>query len=312
MKKETLYKFFVGLVSDTEKKAIKLWLEEDPANLQILLKERAFYDASILADEKSFVVKRRLVSNFRNLMMSTMKWAAVILIAFISSYTFLNTKYSAFSKATNTITVPLGQYVNLCLSDGTKVWLNAGSTFTYPSFFAGNLRKVRLNGEAFFEVAHNKAKPFIVHTHACDVEVLGTKFNIDAYDKDNTFSAALIEGKVKVKNNIHPENIVYLSPDHKAVLCNEKLSVKNISDYNVYRWKEGLLCFEDLSFVDLVKRLEKCYGIKFIIKNPSLSKHFFSGKFRISDGVESLLRLLQQDFNYQYVRSESGDIIYIK
>lgn len=311
MEKGTLYNFFAGLASNTEKEAIKLWLEEDAAHQQILLKERTFYDAVILADEKKMAAMRRPVFNFRKLARQTMKWAAVILVAFISGYMVFDTRYNSYEEATNTITVPPGQRVNLSLSDGTKVCLNAGSTFTYPALFAGKTRKVILDGEAYFDVSANKERPFIVHTDVCEVEVLGTKFNVDAYNKENSFSAALMEGRIKVRNNAQPSNVIHLSPHHEVTLQKGKLAVSNISDYDVYRWKEGLICFKNLNFVDLMERIEKYYGIKLVIENQSLSKHSFSGKFRISDGIENLLRVLQKDVSYRYTRSEDGNIIYI-
>lgn len=311
MEKGTLYIFFAGLASNTEKEAIKLWLEEDAAHQQILLKERTFYDAVMLADEKKMAAMHRPVFNFRKLARQTMKWAAVILVAFISGYMVFDTRYNSYEEATNTITVPPGQRVNLSLSDGTKVCLNAGSTFTYPALFAGKTRKVILDGEAYFDVSTNKERPFIVHTDVCEVEVLGTKFNVDAYNKENSFSAALMEGRIKVRKNAQPSNVIHLSPHHEVTLQKGRLAVSNISDYDVYRWKEGLICFKNLNFVDLMERIEKYYGIKLVIENQSLSKHSFSGKFRISDGIENLLRVLQKDVSYRYTRSEDGNIIYI-
>lgn len=312
MEKGTLYRFFAGEASNTEKEAIKRWLEEDAANQQVLLSQRAFYDAVMLADEKKIATIRRPAYNLGRMARQSMKWAAVLLVAFISSYMFFDARYGSFDAAANTITVPPGQRVNLSLSDGTKVYLNAGSTFTYPSLFAEDMREVELNGEAFFEVSANKKRPFIVRTHVCDVEVLGTKFNVDAYEQGDSFSAALMEGKIKVKNNLNPSNVVLLSPNNKVTLSQGKLDVSSISDYDVYRWKEGLICFKNLNFVDLMKRIEKYYGIELVVENQSLSKHSFSGKFRISDGIENLLRVLQKDVSYQYTRSEDGNVIYIK
>lgn len=312
MEKETLYRFFAGSASVTEKETIKAWLDEKPANRQRLLEERAFYDAVMLADEKPFADKRRPVPPFLRLVRQSLQWAAVILLAFTAGYYAFESRQETFETAANTITVPPGQRVNLSLSDGTKVYLNAGSTFTYPSLFGGDRRTVELNGEAFFEVSANKEKPFVVHTHACDVEVVGTKFNVDAYDRENTFSAALMEGRINVRNNSRPSRVVHLYPNHKVALSDGNLAVSPISDYDIYRWKDGLICFKNLDFIHLMKRIEKYYGIEIVIENPSLSSYSFSGTFRISDGIENLLRVLQKDVDYRYTRSEDGNIIYIK
>lgn len=312
MEKQTLYRFFAGSASMAEKETIKTWLDENPAHRQQLLKERAFYDAVMLVDEKQLAVHRRPVATLRNLARQSLKWVAVILVTFFSSYFFFNARQGAFETGPNTITVPPGQRVNLSLSDGTKVSLNAGSTFTYPSLFAADKRNVQLDGEAFFEVSPDKERPFIVQTHRCEVEVVGTKFNVDAYDKENTFSAALMEGRIKVKDNSHPSHVVHLYPDHKVTLSDGKLAVSSISDYDIYRWKDGLICFKNLDFIHLMRRIEKYYGIELVIENPSLSRHSFSGTFRISDGIENLLRVLQKDVDYRYTRSEDGNVIYIK
>lgn len=312
MEKDTLYKFFAGLASDSEKVAIKSWLEEDAANQQVLLKERAFYDAIMLADEKPCIEETRPTSGFRILMKRSLKWAAVLLLAFISSYMLLEIQYRTSEAADNTVIVPAGQRVNLFLSDGTKVCLNSGSTFTYPSSFTNNIRNVSLDGEAYFEVAANEQKPFVVHTHICDVEVTGTKFNVEAYKDENSFSAALMEGKIKVRDNAEPSNTVRLNPAHKVNFAQGKMLVSDISDYDVYRWKEGLICFKDLGFVELMKRVEKYYGVKTFIENPSLPEHSFSGKFRVSDGIDNLLRVLQKEVGYTYTYSEDGNVIYIK
>lgn len=312
MEKDTLYKFFAGLASDKEKITIKSWLEEDAANQRVLLKERAFYDAIMLADEKLCMEGESPTSRFRILMRRSVKWAAVLLLAFISSYMLLEFQYPTSEMADNTVIVPAGQRVNLFLSDGTKVCLNSGTTFTYPSSFTNNMRNVSLDGEAYFEVSANEQEPFIVHTHTCDVEVTGTKFNVEAYKDENSFSAALMEGKIKVRDNAEPSNTVQLNPAHKVNFVQGKMLVSDISDYDVYRWKEGLICFKDLGFAELMKRVEKYYGVKTFIENPSLPEHSFSGKFRISDGIDNLLRVLQKEVGYTYTYSEDGNVIYIK
>ena len=173
-------------------------------------------------------------------------------------------------------------------------------------------RGVELDGEAYFEVSKSKKKPFVVHTQMCDVTVLGTKFNVDAYSDKNTFSAALMEGKIKVDNNYSPTDIIYLSPSQQVSLKNGKLDVAPIVDYDIYRWREGLICFTDVNFVELMKRIEKYYGVDMEVENTGLARHVFSGKFRISDGIDNLLRVLQKDVYFDFERSEDGNTIYIR
>lgn len=312
MEKNTLYKYFSGLASDSEKEVIRLWMEESPEHARMLNEERRFYDAIQLADETEFMETRRPIAyRIRRWAGETIKWAAAVVIAFIASYAYFNFNSGRTEIAMNTVTVPYGQRVNMSLSDGTQVCLNAGTVFTYPSTFGKDMRKVELDGEAYFEVSHNEEKPFVVHTQACDVQVLGTKFNVDAYKSEARFSTALMEGKVKVQNNANPSNVVYLNPHNQVTLVNGNLKVSGIPDYDVYRWKEGLICFDGLDFAQLMQRAEKYYGIEIVINNSALHHRNFTGKFRISDGIDYLLRVLQRDIDFSFTRSDEENRIYI-
>ena len=139
-----------------------------------------------------------------------------------------------------TIIVPAGQRVNIELPDGSNVWLNAGTQMQYPVSFMEDKREIILDGEAYFDVARNEKCPFIVHTHAMDIEVLGTKFNVEAYAKQQNFEASLIQGKIKIKSPSDNNISQVLLPDYKSTLKNGKLVISKIEDYNIYRWKEGL------------------------------------------------------------------------
>ena len=162
--------------------------------------------------------------------------------------------------------------VEVTLSDGTHIWLNARSEFSYPASFNENTREVRLKGEAFFDVAKDRNKKFIVNTSRCEVEVLGTQFNVEAYN-ENEFSTALIQGSVKVTDKSQPDESVVLEPNNTVSLNNGKLTVTPITDFNPYSWKEGLITFKDINFKDLMKELEKNFGIRIIIDNHTLDNY---------------------------------------
>lgn len=315
MDRLTLYKFFAGEATEAEKRRIKAWLEEDEAHRRQLMDERVCFDAMLLADDKMLDSSRRrsLAYRLRRIGGQAARWAAVLLVAFAGSYWLLEQRRAVVPEgAVNVVNVPLGQRTELMLADGTKVYLNAGSTLSYPSAFGQDGRQVELDGEAYFEVTRDEGKPFVVHTQMCDVEVLGTKFNVEAYSEQNAFSAALMEGRVKVGNNYRTSDVVYLAPNERVKLKGGELDVERIDDYDVYRWREGLICFTDENFVNLMKRIEKYYGVKLVVENRELSKHSFSGKFRISDGVDNLLRVLRRDVRFNYERSADQDTIYIR
>ena len=142
------------------------------------------------------------------------------------------------------------------------------------------------------------------------MEVLGTQFNVEAYN-ENEFSTALIQGSVKVTDKSQPDESVVLEPNNTVSLNNGKLTVTPITDFNPYSWKEGLITFKDINFKDLMKELEKNFGIRIIIDNHTLDNYACSGKFRISDGIEQVLRALQQDAHFTCER-ESGTEIRIQ
>ncbi|MBC5644574.1 FecR family protein [Parabacteroides sp. BX2] len=322
MEKKTLYRYFEGIASREEEEAVYHWLDTTPANEKELLREREFFDAMILAGsaedvkgkEEGEQKRKRKRSGFRihSFAREMLKVAAVVVITVACGLYFHLADKKELLSVMNTISVPIGQRVNLKLPDGTLVWLNACSEIVYPAVFSSGKREVRLNGEAYFEVTHNVENPFVVRTEKCDIEVLGTKFNVEAYAGSGDFSTALMEGSVKVTGNGKSSRSVLLKPDQEVRLKGGRLAVSSISDYDHFRWREGLVCFKDVAFNELMTRFEKCYGIQIIVENKHLKEYTCSGKFRISDGVDNALRILQRDARYTFERNEDNSIIYIK
>lgn len=313
-----MHKFYKGLASTKEKKTIKQWLESNPQHEKAFFNEREFFDTVLLSvKHPDFTPKSvgKSLFTLRHFYLETLKIASVAAIMFGVGF-YVHTKKvekeHSLSSLVHTVAAPPGQRVSILLSDGTRVWLNARSEIKYPASFSARKREVELNGEAYFEVHHNEKSPFIVHTDKCDVEALGTTFNVDAHRDNDNFSVSLIEGSVKVVNHENAENTIMLSPCHKAEQVNGVFSTSIIDDYDAYRWRDGLLCFKDMNVTELLHRLEKCYDIRIIIENNNLSDHVISGKFRISDGIDNALRILQKDAKYTFVRDSEKDIIYIQ
>ncbi len=302
MEQKLLHKMFNGEATDNELTQIRQWVNADKMNRETFYHERALFDALQLnAFQKGNHVRKQSVPLW--------KWigsaaAAVIALFLLYNIPVFTTKSIQPEIALNTIKVPAGQRVEVTLSDGTHIWLNARSEFSYPASFNGNTREVRLKGEAFFDVAKDRNKKFIVNTGRCEVEVLGTQFNVEAYN-ENEFSTALIQGSVKVTDKSQPDESVVLEPNNTVSLNNGKLTVTPITDFNPYSWKEGLITFKDINFKDLMKELEKNFGIRIIIDNHTLDNYACSGKFRISDGIEQVLRALQQDAHFTFERERA-------
>jgi transmembrane sensor len=221
-------------------------------------------------------------------------------------------KTSASDKLTmNEVVIPFGKKSQLLLEDGTKVWINAGSRMAFPTKFTGNKREVYLEGEAYFEVAHNQEKPFIVNTNDINVKVLGTKFNISAYRSDNLIETVLIEGKVAIKEQstlgfLKRETI--LSPNQKAdfSMSDHTITVNDEADVeNVIAWTEGWFKFRRQDINNVFNRLERYYNVHFVFEHEFSSADQISGKLDLKESIEEVMKALADVSNFHYRINES-------
>ena len=312
MRRDILYKFFEGKASPKEQRLIGQWLDESEKHKEVLVRERMVFDAMIVSggitDRQSVQSRKKRT---RVVFMELLRVAAVILVMFlVGGYIYVR-KMEEIRLANNVVTVPVGQRVNLQLPDGTSVWLNASSEIIYPAYFSGSTREIHLNGEAYFEVEHNASKPFIVHTETFDIKVLGTKFNVEAYKGMEGFTTALMEGSVEVTDRKNKDKSVRLYPAQKVAFRNGELCKSPIDNYDVYRWREGLICFKETRFADLMRQLEKNYGVRILINNEAVKEKVFSGKFRTTDGIDNALRLLQKEGHYTFEWDENKTTVCI-
>lgn len=311
MTKEILHKFFNGKATFEEEVRIKTWMESSEQNRQEFFRERKIFDALLILDTTDSVIESNNRPR-RIWLREVLKIASIILLTLVSTIALQNYIKSRQPIAMQSISVPAGQYIRLSLPDGTAVWLNARSTLRYPVSFNSSERRIELDGEAYFEVVKDEDHPFIVETDIHNVEVLGTKFNVESYSEKNNFITTLMEGKVQVYNQETPETKTLLNPDTKVVYENGKLNVYNVDDYTTYRWREGLICFKNASFASIMESFEKYYGVKVRIKNNNVNKHNYTGKFRQADGVDYALRVLQRDISFEYIKDDETQIITIK
>ena len=314
MNKDILYKFFEGNASFKEEAAVKQWMEESAENRLAFLKERKLFDAMLLLGNEEIIKngKKRFSINLSSLRTELIKIAAVVAITLGGSYFYYQSSLEKELMAMQTITVPAGQRINITLVDGTNVWLNARTSLSYPVKFGKNNRQVVLDGEAYFDVTKDKNKPFIVQTDNYNVEVLGTKFDVNAYSETGEFETTLMSGSVKVASASDSTQKITLKPNNKVYLQDGKLHVTAVDDYNPYRWKEGLICFKNETFTSIMKDFEKYYGLTIQVKNKNVFKYVYTGKFRQTDGIDYALRVLQKDIKFTYQRDDENQIIYIE
>lgn len=209
-----------------------------------------------------------------------MKIAAVVaMLAFIIHKEYQDYRLE-HSTDVQTVTVPAGQRASLILADGTTVWLNSNSTLKYPANgFHSKNRKVTLEGEGYFEVAHDEKHPFIVETEKYDIRVLGTTFNVSAYPNSDMFETSLIEGKVTVYQP-DTQHEVTLKPHEKVEAKNGKLYKETFSSDNDFLWRMGIYSFKDEPLETVFKKLEQYYEVKIINKNEEIASRPCTGKFR--------------------------------
>lgn len=198
----------------------------------------------------------------------------------------------------NTVTTPRGGEFQIVLPDGTKIWLNAATTLTYPTSFSGKDRKVRLQGEAYFEVAKDTSKPFIVNViNREEVEVLGTHFNINSYPNEENIKTTLLEGKVKMSRANESKNNNYfqiLAPGEQSVLSNsnEFALVKDVMVDDVIAWKNGMTSFKSAGLQAIMRQIERWYDIDVVFEGD-VSDRKFSGDISRNAGLEDVLKIFE-------------------
>ncbi len=196
----------------------------------------------------------------------------------------------------HTLTNPKGsKVIDMTMSDGSRVWLNAGSSVTYPVAFNGNERKVEISGEAYFEIAHDASKPFKVTKENMEIAVLGTHFNVNAYDDEAEIKITLLEGSVKVSTTKLLNASTILKPGQQAVLTlNTKPSTLNNVDLeSVMAWKNGLFTLKGTGLEDLMRQVSRWYDVD-IVYTGKIPERKFGGTISRKVNLNSLLRALNE------------------
>ncbi|HEY0175669.1 MAG TPA: FecR domain-containing protein [Pedobacter sp.] len=198
----------------------------------------------------------------------------------------------ASATAYNTIATPKGGQYEVDLPDGTKVWLNSASSLKFPLVFSGNRRQVNLEGEAYFEVTHNKEKPFIVNSERQQVEVLGTHFDVNTYADEPHVKTTLLEGSVKVSpvgsHQAVAGSSIMLKPNQQAVLDRHSLKV-TASDINeAVAWKNGYFIFQNEDMESIMRKISRWYNVDVVFEGDFKDKKFEGSISRFKDVTEIL------------------------
>lgn len=202
----------------------------------------------------------------------------------------------------NTLIVPVGGIYAVILSDGTKVWLNSKSSLKYPVKFSGNTRDVILEGEAYFEVSKNPHSPFTVKTKSGNVTVLGTHFNVSAYQEDKKFETTLAEGKVKISqiSKTGKDESVVLKPGQQARVRNETIRVAEVDPYGYSAWKDGKFYFENENLKNILDKMERWYNFNVRFEQKSLEQIKFTGIVLKDQPIDQFLDIIRKTSNVKY------------
>jgi len=232
------------------------------------------------------------------------KIAATITILLAASYLL----YFNLTKSHDVVVTAQASNIVQVLPDGTVVSLHAGSQIKYPATFDSKTREVELKGEAYFEVAHDKTKPFIVASGDARVEVLGTKFNVNAQKAAGTMEVVLTSGKVSVYYKAKPEQNVLLIPGEKAVLLadKEQISKSANTDPNYMAWKTRVLEFDNETLEQIVITLQNVYQTPVKLADPALAGCRVTASFN-DQSLESVLQVIKETLDLQV--KQSGKVI---
>ncbi len=208
--------------------------------------------------------------------------------------------------ALNQLIVPYGRHSLLTLADGTKMHVNSGSRVVFPNDFTGKTREIFVDGEVYLEVSRNEAMPFLMHTSQMDLNVLGTSFNVNAYEKEGKSTVVLVSGSVRVQAKGEKE--AFLSPNQKYDYANGTTSVVFVDAKEYTSWKDGYFVFRGEPLSNVMMRLSRYYNVS-IHYDPSLSTSRCFGKLDLKEDIGKVVTDLSDLFRLNATAVEGGYLI---
>lgn len=307
----------LGTISEEESVFLDDWIEQSIENRRLYSEQKKLWDLFSIYQKVQKIDERKAYQKISNQLFSSKRtspfiWiqriAAVLLLPVIltSAFYFYSEKanHNQFSTVYNTVETPLGMRSSLTLPDGTKVWLNAGSSISYPVLFASDSRTISLTGEAYFEVKKDKNWPFVVSTKKMNVFVTGTIFNCNAYPENDQIQTVLVEGEVTLINQSTTE-IATMNPGELATFNNSNQQItKTKTDLQKYvAWKSGKLMFRDDKMNKVVEKLERWYNVEFEIEDHEIANYVYTATF-VDESLDQVLKMLTLSAPIRYTISE--------
>ncbi|MCW9706483.1 FecR family protein [Fodinibius salsisoli] len=326
-----IQRYITGSCPKEEQMKVEKWMDEDPANRELVdevnniweLSSEEEFDVNVqtawttfrdreIKGEANAIKNSRKGAGVRQKMLPVFRAAAAILLAaFVGWFSWQSIdqgaeKVASISTVMQTLETGNGERAQLTFSDGTVVTLNSGSTLEYPKAFRETQRKVKLRGEAYFEVAPNKDRPFIVDAGMAEVEVLGTKFNVRAW---SMVGVGVREGKVAVNAQSTDlntkERVLLTKGEYASVIENKGLSeVQAVDVEKEMLWLTGGMHFDNEPFSDVVKRLERNFNVHIKITDQELRTVPFTGTFQKAE-LGEVLDVISASMGVDYRRSDT-------
>lgn len=318
-----IIRLFSGEANPDEKKIIGEWLGQSAENKKLYADLREIWlSAGTQSNADNYHLEEAILK-FRDQIskeqyqpknqinfQQVLKYAAILfmILALPFSY-YIGTRNAKSDNSTTTISCAFGDKSSIVLPDSSRVWLNSGSKLTFNSDFKSGVRKVILEGEAFFSVSKDKEHPFRVKTTDLDIEVLGTKFNVKAYPDENLVSTTLVEGSLEISSQYQNTRI---KPDQKMVFSKEskKMTLREIKDTSVdTEWKDGRLVFRNESLGELAPKLRRWFDVDIVFADERAKLRRFTGVLE----RESILEVISYFDLSKYVECHiQGNKIIIK
>lgn len=307
---EILARFFEGRTTSEENNAIADWIESDPANQETFNRELQFH---LMLMHMSSKVKASQQKPHRTRLALYAGLAASFVAGIILCWFLAVAPLSDEASRMVAFHTDPGQRASLTLPDGTSVELNSGSTLEYPAVFARGERRVRVEGEAMFDVAKVADKPFYVETFAYDVKVLGTRFNVESDEDRGVFSTALMEGSVAILDK-HDNRITELEPDQVVTLTDGRLIKRHEENIGSrYRWTDGIINCSGLSFEELMRRFERAFGVTIVIECEAVPDISYKRmKVNVCDGISHAFAILQRTSDFTVEYDDTTDTYHIR
>ncbi|MDB5229396.1 MAG: anti-FecI sigma factor, FecR [Chitinophagaceae bacterium] len=317
-----------------------VFAKKDLTEFELLEAEQAYASQAVrIQVNEEFEEEQRTASVIRPAKFKYARFAIVFLAVatIIQFYFFLP---AAENKVTskNEIATRKGSKSHILLPDGTSVWLNADSKIIYPANFTGDSREVQLTGEAFFDVAKNPRKPFIIHTGTMDVKVLGTVFNVRSYPRENTTEASLIHGMIEITLHGKEKKNIILKPNEKLTVLNSDASYIKTSSRETKKsldatdeempllaltkihfnkrdssnaetsWVYNKLSFDNENMGRVFSKIEQWYNIEIVIEDENIKARHFTATFE-NKSLNEVMEALQVALNFKYQEKEGRIII---